>query len=143
VDSGPIEEPREVILTRGAVRGLTVLEGARACAIAGVRATESDALMRRLLRGEGDPDELLRATELMYACALMLERRRDPSLSWDEAQRWRVVFDVDADDSIADAEAEASVAAALATGLPPDVAGQLTLAQTEAYAAAGASSRRT
>ena len=56
-------------------------------------------------------------------------------MSWAEAQTWRVEFDLDAvDDGLIDAEAEAVVAAALATGLPPSVAGELTLAEVGAYA---------
>jgi hypothetical protein len=133
VGSAPIE-PRPVTLTLAGIRSLTILEVARACAIAGVRNTDAQRLIRQLGHADGaDPDELVRGTELAYALALMLERRADPGLTWETAQTWRLVFDLDAADPVAEAEAVASVDAAIATGLPPDVAGQLTLAQAEAY----------
>jgi hypothetical protein len=140
VDSTPID-PREVTVTLAGIRSLTILEIARACAISGVRRDEAERLLRSLNDPAGDPADLERAAELLYAWALVLERRRDPSLSWEQAQTWRVVFDLDAVDPIAEAEAEASVSAAIATGLAPDVAGQLTLAQAEAYGASAASRR--
>jgi len=121
-------------LTLAGIRSLTILEIARACAIAGVRNTDASRLLRSLTDPAGDPGDLERATELLYACALMLERRADPALTWQTAQTWRVVFDLDAGaDPIAEAEAEASVDAAIATGLPPAVAGDLTWAQAEQY----------
>jgi len=138
VDSAPID-PRDVTLTLAGVRSLTVLEIARACAISGVRNTDATRLLRSLTDPAGDPADLQRATELLYACALMLERRADPAWTWEQAQTWRLVFDLDAGaDPIAEAEAEASVDAAIATGLPPDVAGELTWAQAEQYRERGA-----
>jgi hypothetical protein len=134
-----------VTLTLAGIRSLTILEIARACATTDVRTTEAQRLIRSLGHPDGaEPAELVRATELAYALALMLERRHDPTLTWQQAQTWRLIFDLDAADPIADAEAEAAVAAAIATGLPPDVAGQLTLAQAEAYGEhAAATARRT
>jgi len=132
VDSGH-SEPRPVTLTLAGVRSLTILEIARASAIAGVRREDTERLLRTLNDPAGDPRDLELAAELLYAWALMLERRRDPALSWADAQTWRVTFDLDAADAIAEAEAEASVAAAIATGLTPAVAGELTLAQADAY----------
>jgi hypothetical protein len=142
VDSVPIE-PRPVTLTLAGIRSLTILEVARACAITDVRYADAQRLIRDLGRPEGaDPAELARGTELAYALALMLERRRDPALTWEQAQTWALVFDLDAADPIADAEAEATVAAAVATGLPPDVAGALTIAQADAYGELAARARR-
>jgi len=141
VDSPPTE-PRDVVLTMAGVRSLTILEVARACAIARVRTTDAQRLIAQLAHPETvEPDELVRGTELAYALALMLERRRDPGLSWEQAQTWRLAFDLDADDPIAEAEAEAVVRAAVAYGLTPDEAGSLTLAQAEAYGAAAAARR--
>jgi hypothetical protein len=126
-------DPREVVVTLAGIRSLTILEIARAAAIAGVRRSEAEHLLRSLNDPHGDPADLERGALMLYAWALMLERRRDPAASWEDAQTWRVILDLDAVDPIADAEAEASVAAARATGLPPDAAGALTLAQAEAY----------
>ena len=63
------------------------------------------------------------------------ERRLDPSLSWEAAQAVDLVLDLEASaaDPVAEAEATATVEAALATGLPPAVAGELSLAQVDAY----------
>lgn len=129
----PLAEPRHVVVTLAGIRSLTILEIARASAIAGVRREDTDRMLRSLNDPSGDPADLERAAELLYAWALMLERRTDPALSWADAQTWRVTFDLDATDAIADSEADASVAAAIATGLTPAVAGELTLAQAEAY----------
>lgn len=136
-------DPRRVTLTLPGIRSLTILELARACAIANVRTTDAQRLIRALGSPAGaDPAELVRGTELAYALALQLERRRDPALTWDQAQTWDLVFDLDAGDPIADAEARAAVEASIATGLPPDVAGQLTLAQAEAYGEHAGAARR-
>lgn len=132
-------EPREMVVTLAGIRSLTILEIARASAIAGVRRADAVRLLRSLNDPNGDPADLERGALLLYAWALMLERRRDPAATWEAAQTWRVVLDLDAVDPIADAEAEASVAVARATGLPPREAGTLTLAQAEAYAEHGAS----
>lgn len=129
----PPAEPRRVTVTLAGIRSLTILEIARASAIAGVRREDTEHMLRSLNDPAGDPRDLERAAELLYAWALMLERRSDPAASWEDAQRWRVTFDLDATDPVADAEAEASVAAAIATGLTPAAAGSLTMAQAEAY----------
>lgn len=137
MDSQPFE-PRRVTVTLAGIRSLTILEVARASAIAGVARADTERLLRSLNDPKGAPADLERAAELLYAWALMLERRSDPALTWADAQSWRVTFDLDAPDAIADAEAEATVAAAIATGLTPDAAGALTLAQAEAYDRRGA-----
>jgi len=128
-----VTEPRDVVLTLAGIRGLTVLESARALVLAGVRQSEAQPLLRRLVAGDAEPELLERAVLLMYAYAYQLERREDPGATWDQAQTWRVTVDVETRDETADAEAEASVDAAIVTGLPPDVAGELTLAQLEEY----------
>lgn len=126
--------PRRVTLTTADIRSLTVLEAARACAIAGVRLKESQKLLESVNRSSGDPADDARAAALLYAYALMIERRTDAAASWEDAQTWKLVWDADAaEDAIADAEAEASVRASLATGLPPREAGALTLREAEAY----------
>jgi len=130
--------PRRVELTLAELRGLTILERARACAVAGVAEHELAGMLRAVVGRQGTPAELERAVELLYAIALQLERRTDPAATWADAQLWDLALRLDesAADPIADAEAAASVAAARATGLPPAVAGELTLAQLEAYGAA-------
>ena len=126
-------EPRPVTVTMAGIRSLTILEIARASAISDVPRGDAERLLRSLNDPNGNPADLERAALMLYAWALMLERRANPALSWDEAQTWRVTLDLDAVDPIAEAEASASVEAAVATGLPPDVAGNLTLAQSDAY----------
>ena len=60
-------------------------------------------------------------------------------MTWADAQTWRVVLDLEGGlDELAEAEAVASVDAAIVTGLPPAVAGELSLAQLEEYRRVGA-----
>lgn len=130
-------DPRAVTVTLAGIRSLTILEVARASAIAGVRQGDARRLLRSLNDPAGDPADVELAATLLYAWALMLERRAEPGLTWEQAQTWRVVLELGSTDPIAEAEAEATVAAALMTGLPPDVAGGLTLAQAEQYGQRG------
>jgi hypothetical protein len=126
-------EPRAVVVTLADLRRTTVLERARACAIAGVGETELARLVDSVIRHEGSPEDIARGSTVFYALALQLEIRLDRSWTWEQAQTWDVKLDLSAADPVADAEAKASVDAALATGLPPAVAGELTLAQLDAY----------
>lgn len=135
--------PKRVTLTLPIIRSLTVLEAARACAIAGVRLRDSERVLRAVNNPNAEPEDDAQAAALLYAYALMIERRTAPGTTWEEAQGWALAFDVGASDPIADAEAEASVATSIATGLPPAVAGELTLAQAEAYGQAGRELART
>jgi hypothetical protein len=126
-------EPRRVVLTLADTRRLTILERARACALAGVTEQEIGPLLRAVSSHTGDAHALETGALLLYALAYQLERRIDPGTSWEDAQTWDLALDLEAGDPVADAEAEASVDAAIATGLPPGVAGELTLAQLDAY----------
>jgi hypothetical protein len=128
-------EPRRIVVTLADTRRLTILERARACAYAGVAEAELDSLYAAVTRHEGTPAQVEQGATLFYAIAYQLERRLDPALTWADAQTWNLVLDLAAPpDPIAEAEAAASVEASLATGLPPAVAGELTLAQLDAYA---------
>ena len=132
----PYPEPRRVVLSWADSMSLTVLEQARACVLAGVGQREAARLQRSIVDESADPDDMLRGTTLWYAIAYELELRRDPSITWEEAQRWRVVFDAAGRDQRAEmqeAEAEARVSAALATGIPPEQAGELSMADLAAY----------
>lgn len=126
-------EPRRVVLTLADTRRLTILERARACALAGIAEADLGPLLRTVAAHEGDPSALETGALLLYALAYQLERRIDPGTSWEVAQTWDLALDLEAGDPVADAEAEAVVDAAIATGLPPAVAGELTLAQLDAY----------
>jgi hypothetical protein len=127
-------EPRRIVLTLPDLRRLTVLERARACAIAGIGEREIRPLLVAVTSRQGEPADLERGVLLLYAIALQLERRLDPALTWEAAQTWDLAVDLDAaPDPVAEAEAHAAVEAALATGLPPAEAGELTLAHLEAY----------
>jgi hypothetical protein len=125
---------RRVELTLADLRRLTILERARAAAVVGVAADELGPLLRSV-GGHGTPEEIERAVELLYAIAWQLERRLEPAVTWEEAQSWELALNLEAEtaDPVADAEAAASVEAAIATGLPPAVAGELSLAQLDAY----------
>ena len=134
--AGPYPEPRAVVLTWADSMSLTVLEQARACVLAGIGQRDASRLQRAILEDEASPDDVLAGTMLWYAIAYELELRRDPSVTWEEAQRWRVQFDPAGRDQRAElleAESEARVTAALATGIPPDAAGDLSMADLAAY----------
>jgi hypothetical protein len=125
--------PRRVVLELADLRRLTILERARACAVAGIAEADIGPLLRAVTSRNGSPETLERAVTVLYAIAYQLARRVDPSTSWDDAQTWDLALDLERADPEADAEARASVEASLATGLPPDQAGSLTLAQLDAY----------
>jgi hypothetical protein len=128
-------DARRVVLSIADLRRLTVLERARACALAGVAESDIGELLRAIASRKGDPDELERGVLLLYALAYQLERRLDRDLTWEQAQELDLALDLQdgAEDPIAEAEARASVETALATGLSPADAGELTLAQLDAY----------
>lgn len=128
-------EPRRVVLTLPDLRRLTILERARAAAIVGVAERDLAGLLRSINAHDAAPGDLVTGTELLYALAWQLGRRDDPALTWAQAQTWNLVLNLDTPaDAIAEAEARASVQAAIATGLPPKDAGELTLAHLDAYA---------
>lgn len=135
-------ELREVVVTVAAIKSLTILEVARASATVGVKRTDTERLLRALADPDGDPAALEQGAELLYAWAWQLVRRDEPATTWLEAQSWRVTFDLETDDPIAEAEAEARVAAAVATGLPPAIAGELTMADMGAYATVAANAEK-
>jgi hypothetical protein len=127
-------EPRRVVLTLADTRRLTVLERARACGVAGIAVADIGPLLRAVASREGDAQTLETGVLVLYAIAYQLERRLDPSITWADAQTWDLALDLETEPDAADElEAEESVEAALATGLPPAVAGQLTMAQLDAY----------
>jgi hypothetical protein len=128
-----MSEPREVVVTLPAIKGLTILEVARAAATAGVALADTEGLLRAMVKPGGDPGSLERGAELLYAWAWQLVKRDEPGVTWAEAQTWRVTFDLDATDPLGDAEAEAVVRAAAVSGLPPEEAGRLTLAELGIY----------
>lgn len=134
-------EPRVVELSWAQTQSLTVLEQARACVLAGVKPAQASRLMRAYASGEAEPEEILAGATLFYAVAYELELRRDPGLSWEEAQTWRVAIATGEPDPMIAAEARAQVETAIATGLPPAVAGDLTMAQVGAYAEIAKESR--
>ena len=127
-------EPRRVVLALADTRRLTILERARACAIAGVAEKQIAGLLLAVAGDDASPEQIELGATLLYALAWQLERRLDPAVSWAEAQTWSLALDLTGPpDPVAEAEARASVEAALATGLSPAVAGELSLAQVEAY----------
>jgi hypothetical protein len=135
-------EPRRVTLTLGDIRGLTILEAARANSAADVRQSDVGRLLRILDNPGAEPALIEKAFTLLYAYAWQLERRADPSTTWEAAQTWRVTVDVSAVNAEADSDAVTSVRAAVVTGLPPDEAGKLTLAQMDEYRSIAAERER-
>jgi len=133
-----LSEPRRVTVTIGDVKRLTILELARAQATARVRQSDAERLLRTLVDPAADPGELELAARLLYAWTWQLVRRDEPSVTWEEAQTWRVELDLDAvDDPFVDDEARAVVEVAVATGLSPREAERVTFAELEAYQEVG------
>ena len=137
-----MSEPRRVTVTIAAIKSLTILEVARASATAGVKRTDTERLLRTMVDPDSDPAELVKGATLLYAWAWQIVKRDEPDATWQEAQTWRVVFDVDATDPVAEAEAEARVNAAIATGLTPAEAGSLTLSEMAVYGEIAERARR-
>jgi hypothetical protein len=136
-------EPRPVTLTLGDIRSLTALEVARANTLAGIRQKDVKRFMRLIDHLEDAPPEEVELTfTLLYAYVYQVIKRTEPEATWAEAQQWRLELDLEAIDEEADAEARASVQAAVLTGLPPMIAGELTQAQLEEYRAIGAERER-
>jgi hypothetical protein len=129
-----MSEPREVVVTFADARRLTVLEVARACRLADVRQADVKTMLAALDTDVGaSPEDVERGATLLYAIAFELHLRDEPGLTWADAQRWRVILDLTTRDELAEAEAEARVDAAIVTGLPLDRAGEVTVAELEAY----------
>lgn len=133
-----MSEPRLVTLTLPGIKSLTILEIARASATAHVTRSDTARLLRTMLDPAADPAELELGATLLYAWAWQLVRRDEPGTTWQDAQTWRVEFDLDATateaDELAEAEEVALVEAAIATGLPLAEAGRLTITQVAVYA---------
>jgi hypothetical protein len=129
-----LSDPRLVTLTLPAIKSLTILEIARASATARVKRADTERLLRTMLDPAADPSELELGATLLYAWAWQLVRRDEPATPGQDAQTWRVEFDLDATDELAEVEAIAVAEAVLATGLPPDQAARLTLTEVAAYA---------
>lgn len=128
------QEPRPVTLTLAGIRSLTALEVARANTLAGIRQKDVRRVMRLIDRlDDAPPADVELCMTLLYAYAYVLTRRSERELTWEDAQGWRLELDLVTRDEIADAEAKASVQAAVLTGLPPAEAGLLTQAQLEEY----------
>ena len=137
-------EPRRIEITWSDIRGLTVLEAARACALAGVSPADAERLIAAYALAQLEPAEVLTAATLLYAIVLQLERRNDPAATWEAVQLLQVALnaeDPDRLEELATAEARAEVEAAIATGLPPHEAGQLTMRQVGAYREVAAAAR--
>lgn len=126
-------DPRRVDFTLADRRRLTVVEIARACAAADVGPQDADGMFARLVKGQGTGDEFLRAVTLTTAFAWQLAKRDEPDLTLDDALAWDLHVIVGEPDRVQDAEAALTVAAAVATGLSPREAGQLTAAELDEY----------
>jgi hypothetical protein len=129
-------EPRRVVMTWTDVRGMTILERTRACTLAGIGAADVDTFVRGVAAASLSPEDLERGVILLYAIGYQLEKRLDPSLTWEAMQAVDLAFDLETPaDPALEAEARATVEAAVATGLPPDEAGKLTMREVDAYLA--------
>lgn len=127
--------PRRVEFTTADLLGLTALEWARVAVLAKVPQDRLSDLARAAVDHRASPEEIEQGTLVLYAAALQLERRLDPSWTWAQAQTWAVAFVVAAEEAqLVEAEADAEVQAAMISGIPiVDHAGELTVAHMAAY----------
>lgn len=129
-------EPKRVELRLADTDRLTLLEYGRALAAANVRDRDAPRLLGIAfrVRRDGDPADVAHALELCYAIVWQFERRLDPALTWGQAQTWDVVpleaTPAELEAARIESGADELVAqVALGTGLPPGVAGELTMSQ--------------
>lgn len=135
-------QPTKVVVGVAAIRTLTGSELFGALAHAGLRRGHVEAALEALRSPEGDPDLALAGIRFLQAVALELALRNASANgqvpTWEEAQRWDVTADMtEPGESIVEAERrEYRVAASLATGLHPDAAEALPVADVDAFARA-------
>lgn len=129
--------PDRVTVSAADLRTLTGAELFGALAHAGLtRARLVDALAA-LQDENGDPSLGLAGMRFLQAVALELALRERPEVrpSWEDAMAWDVQADLSEGEDVLEADRrEYRVAAAIATGLPPDQAEAVTVLDVEEYA---------
>jgi len=132
--------PRAVhhVIRLADVRDLTGAETFEALARAGLTRRRLPQALEAVRDPDGNPTHALAGMRFLQAAALELELRRRPvpAPTWEDAMGWHVEADLtDGDAPELEAERrEYRVAASILTGLPPDAAEALPIADVEAFA---------
>lgn len=130
--------PDRVTVAASDLRTLTGAELFRCLAWADLtRAGLSEALAA-IQDPEGNPAWGYRGMRFLQATALVLalRERPDPAPTWEDAQGWDVTADMaEVEDPLEVDRREYRVAASIATGLPPDQAEGVPVADVEVFAA--------
>lgn len=130
--------PDRVTIAVADLRTLTGVELFGALAHAGLTRRGLASALVALQDPDGDPAEGLAGMHFLQAVALELAMRERPEVppTWEEAQRWDVTADLadDGEDLLEMDRREYRVAAAVVTGLAPDLAVALPVAEVEEFA---------
>jgi len=132
-------EPRYVEFSLAQRASLTMVEMARACALADVGPQDADELFKGIVAQRVSGADFLRGVTLVTAMALQYVRRSEPELTLEDALGWDLHIVEGEPDRAAELEAEVIVGAALITGLPPREAREVTAAELDVYRRARAS----
>jgi hypothetical protein len=129
--------PDRVTVAAQDLRTLTGAELFTCLAWAGLTRAGLTEALGAIQDPEGDPVWGLRGYRFLQATALVLLLRGhpDPAPTWEEAQAWDVVADLsEGEDPLEADRREYRVAASIATGLPPDQAEEVPVADVEVFA---------
>lgn len=129
--------PLRVVVAAGDLRSLTGAELFTCLAWAGLTRAGLTEALQALQDPDGDPSWGLRGIRFIQGAALVLQLRDhpDPRPTWEEAMEWDVTADLaEAEDPLEADRREYRVAAAIATGLPPDQAELVPVVDVEAFA---------
>jgi hypothetical protein len=130
--------PDKVTVAASDLRTLTGAELFTALSYAGLTRAGLTEALAAIQDPDGDPAWGLRGMRFLQATALVLalRNRPDPAPSWEDAQGWDVTADLADEEDPLDADRrEYRVAASIATGLPPDQAEAIPVADVEVFAA--------
>ena len=129
--------PDRVTVAASDLRTLTGAELFTALAYAGLTRAGLTEALAAIQDPQGDPAWGLKGMRFLQATALVLalRNRPDPAPTWEDAQAWDVLADLaETEDPLEADRREYRVAAAIATGLAPDVAVDLPVADVEVFA---------
>ena len=130
--------PERVTVRARELATLTGVELFGALAHANLTRAGVAASLASLQDPDGDPALGLAGMRFLQAAALelALRDRPDPAPTWDDAQRWDVVADLTeaGEDPLAQDRRDYRIAAAIVTGLPPDLAMAEAVADVEEFA---------
>jgi hypothetical protein len=129
--------PTRVVVAASDLRTLTGAELFTCLGWAGLTRAGLTEALSNLQDPNGDPGWGLRGIRFLQGAALVLQLRDhpDPRPTWEDAQGWDVTADLAEEEDPLEADRrEYRVAASIATGLPPELAVAVPVADVEAFA---------